>query len=81
MLTNDIKKGMRIQLRNGWYATVLDNKKGNTRLCEVEGTYTEMGSVYGHDIMRVKQESAWVAVEHTEAQKKNRQNLIAMGLA
>lgn len=81
MKTNDIKKGHRVQLRNGWYATVLDNKKGNTRLCEVEGDYTEMGSVYGHDIMRVKQDSVWVAVEHTEAQLKNRQTLKAMGLA
>ena len=31
MLTNDIKKGMRILLKNGWYATMADNKKGNIR--------------------------------------------------
>jgi len=51
MKTNDLKKGMRIQLRNGWYGTMADNMRGNTRLVEVEGTYTETGSVYCHDIL------------------------------
>ena len=50
MKTNDLKKGDRVQLRNGWYATIEDNLKGNTRMATVEGIYTEMGSVYSHDI-------------------------------
>ena len=32
MFTNDIKKGMRVQLNNGWYGTMYDNRKGNTRI-------------------------------------------------
>jgi len=51
MKTNELKKGMRIQLANGWKGTMADNMKGNTRLVEVEGIYTETGSVYSHDIV------------------------------
>ena len=72
MLTNDIKKGMRVKLRNGWYATMMDNKKGNTRLCEVEGFCTEIGSVYAWDIEFVyvseNQLIKWETVELTPKQ-------------
>lgn len=70
MKTNDIKKGMRILLSNGWYATMMDNKKGNIRMAEVEGIYTEIGSVYGHDIRQVKVDNSWVKVELTPDQLK-----------
>lgn len=53
MLTNDIKKGMRVQLSNGWFGTMMDNMRGNTRMVEVEGIFTEIGSVYAHDIVAV----------------------------
>jgi len=72
MLTNDIKKGMKLKLRNGFSATMIDNKKGNIRLCEVEGYVTEMGSVYASDIMWVSVlgNETWVLVTLTDAQKK-----------
>jgi hypothetical protein len=70
MKTNDIKKGMRIQLKNGWFGTMMDNKKGNTRLAEIEGYFTEIGSVYATDIARVLINDEWVEVEHTEKQKQ-----------
>lgn len=53
MKTNDLKKGDRVQLRNGWFATIADNAKGNTRIATVEGFETETGSVYSHDIVKV----------------------------
>jgi len=68
MKTNDIKKGMRIRLANDWEGTMMDNKRGNIRFAEVEGYYTEMGSVYAHDIVAVLVEGKWVSVEHTEVQ-------------
>lgn len=68
MLTNDIKKGTRIRLRNGWYATMMDNKKGNIRMAEVEGYYTETGSIYAHDIAAVMTDSGWVTPTLTEKQ-------------
>ena len=80
MLTNDIKKGTEVQLTNGWYATILDNKKGNIRFAEVRGLYTDLGSVYANDIARVKVGEAWVAVTLTEAQEKNLQMRKSMGL-
>jgi hypothetical protein len=73
MKTNDLKKGDRVQLRNGWYATVEDNLKGNTRLLTVEGFSKEMGSVYSHDIvLKVNASGINEAIEHTEAQIKLR---------
>ena len=50
MKTNDLKKGDRVRLHNGWNATIEDNLKGNTRMATVEGFVTEMGSIYSHDI-------------------------------
>ena len=53
MKTNEIKKGMVVKLRNGWYGIMADNMKGNTRMVDVDGLYREMGSVYSHDIILV----------------------------
>lgn len=75
MKTNDIKKGTRIRLNNGWYATMYDNKRGNIRMAEVEGTYTEIGSVYAHDIAFVWTDDGWVSIEHTPAQLKLKQTM------
>lgn len=74
MKTNDIKKGARIVLRNGWYGTMKDNARGNTRIAEIEGYVTEMGSVYSHDIVQAMNvgETEWQAVEYTPAQEKLR---------
>jgi len=74
MKTNDLKKGMRVLLRNGWYATIMDNKRGNSRLARVEGIVTEIGSVYAHDIVNVRKDGGfWESVEHTEKQLGVRQ--------
>ena len=71
MKTNDLRKGARIQLRNGWFATIADNAKGNTRIATVEGYETETGSVYSHDIaFAIQSDGTRVAIEHTPAQLK-----------
>jgi len=70
MKTNDLKKGDRVQLRNGWFGTVADNARGNIRMVDVEGIYREIGSVYSHDIFRAQYEGVWQEVEHTPAQLK-----------
>ena len=70
MLTNELKKGARVKLRNGWFATVMDNGRGNTRMCEVEGMYTEIGSVYSWDIVQAKVDKEWLPVDLTESQTK-----------
>jgi hypothetical protein len=78
MKTNDIKKGTRFRLRNGWFATMADNRKGNIRLAEVEGDFTETGSVYAHDIVSVLIGDNWQAVEHTGHQTKARDLNVAL---
>lgn len=72
MKTNEIKKGTRIKLRNGWFGTMVDNARGNIRMVDVEGLYREIGSVYSHDIVSAKINEQWVTVEHTPAQVKMR---------
>lgn len=73
MLTNALKKGARVVLRNGWYATIEDNLKGNTRMATVEGFVTEMGSVYAHDIVGMLDPTGTKhPIEHTPAQHKMR---------
>ena len=73
MTTNEIKKGMRFLLKNGWYATMADNRKGNIRMATVEGDYTETGSVYAHDIVSVLIGDTWQPVETTDKQAKVRE--------
>ena len=70
MLTKDIKKGMRFRLANGWYGTMKDNMRGTTRMAEVEGFYTEIGSVYSHDIVVVLTDTGWENVVHTDKELK-----------
>ena len=80
MKTNELKKGTRIVMRNGWEGTLMDNLKGNTRMAEIEGYCTEIGSVYAHDIMRHRDETGtWFDVEHTDKQMKCKQLNAMMG--
>lgn len=75
MKTNDLKKGCRVLLDNGWYATIQDNLKGDTRLMTVEGHVTEMGSVYSHDIVQAEVNNHWVTVQHTPKQADLRERV------
>lgn len=76
MKTNELKKGVRIRLRNGWYGTIADNARGTIRMATVEGDYTETGSVYAHDILAAQNEDgSWAIVEHTPAQLKLREQV------
>ena len=68
MKTNELKKGDRVRLRNGWYATIADNMRGQTRMATVEGDYTETGSVYSHDIVLAYKGDEIIAIEHTPKQ-------------
>ena len=77
MNTNEIKKGMKIKsVQLGFPVTgiMMDNKKGNTRLIETNGSeigmFDSMGSVYAYDITLVEVNGQWERVEHTDAQLK-----------
>lgn len=68
MKTSEIKKGMRVRLANGWYGTMKDNMRGTTRIVEVEGYVTEIGSVYSHDIVSAQTITSgiiWETIAHT----------------
>jgi hypothetical protein len=50
MRVNQLAKGTRVRLRNGWEAEMV-SVRGNTPVAKVFGDYTETGSVYAHDIV------------------------------
>ena len=77
--TNDLKKGTRVLLRNGWYATLADNARGNTRFAAVEGHVTEMGSVYAHDIVQAELAGSWVTIAHTPKQMEMKNRVTTWG--
>ena len=82
MKTNDLKRGAYVRLRNGWEAEIMDNMRGNTRLAKVYGDFTDIGSVYSHDIAWVcidKTEDLWEPIEHTPAQLKLKEQLERIG--
>ena len=77
MLTNEIKKGMRVrttQLGVPVTGIMMDSKKGNTRLIDTKGSevglFDEMGSIYAYDIVAAEVDGEWVNIEHTEKQLK-----------
>ena len=82
MKTNELKKGQRVKLRNGWEAEIADNMRGNTRLAKVFGDFTELGSVYAHNILHYRSgtDTGWLPVQHTSAQIKLRMVVERIGL-
>jgi hypothetical protein len=79
MKTNDLKRGSRVLLTNGWEADIMDNMKGQTRLAKVYGDFTDIGSVYSHDIKSVKIGEDWFPIEHTDTQLKLKEQLKKIG--
>lgn len=76
MTTNELKKGDRIMLECGWYATIMDNKRGNIRLAEVEGIEKEIGSIYSGDIVyKINADNTIESVEMTASQKRQEEVL------
>jgi len=81
MRTNELKKGARVMLANGWEADIMDNMKGNTRMAKVYGYECEIGSVYSHDIVAYKgADGAWRNdIEYTPAQLQCKETVKAFG--
>lgn len=80
LFTNNLKRGARVMLANGWEADIMDNMKGNTRLARVYGVYDEVGSVYSHDIIKTRIGDEWFDIQHTPQQIKLKFQLKNMGM-
>lgn len=68
--TDQLKKGSRLRLRNGWEAIVVKECDGNTLIAKVFGDFTETGSIYAHNIVATEVDGKWVGVEMTEEQAR-----------
>ena len=72
MKTNDIKKGMRIKMTNGYEGEMLDNQRGNIRMVHMSiCPFPESGSTYAWDILSCEGQ----LIELTPAQIKARQGI------
>ena len=71
ILSNDIKEGDCLFLYNCWYAEMLDNARGNIRIANVHGDFTEAGSIYVWDIDKVARNKKMYTVKLTDKQKKD----------
>lgn len=80
MKTNDIKSGTIVRLKNGWLATMMDNRRGNIRTATVQGTCEETGSIYASNIVQALVDGVWVTVQHNATQTKGAALRAAMGL-
>jgi len=63
--TKDIKKGMPIKLKSGWCAVMMDNRRGNIRMAEVDGIFKEIGSIYASEIIEAFVDGKWQHVTHS----------------
>ena len=75
MKLDQIRKGARVLLNNGWEADILDNyTKRAFRLAKVYGFVTEMGSIRSIDISEVRNADgdSWEIVEHNKPRKGGR---------
>jgi hypothetical protein len=80
MLSNELKKGAKIVLKGtGWKGTIYDNAKGNIRMAEVEGIYTEIGSIYVWDIAYAIIDGVQVKIDLTDKQLKAMKTIKATG--
>mgnify|MGYP006407263673 CR=1 FL=1 len=87
MLTNEIKKGTAVRMNHLGpivTGTMLDSRKGNTRLVKVNGSkiglFDDAGSVYAYNIVEAQNaDGQWEKIEHTEAQKKLAVTVSALG--
>jgi hypothetical protein len=64
LTADDLKKGTWVQLSNGWFGILMDNKKGKIRLAEVQGEYVEIGPIRTLDIAKAKFNGEWVEVRN-----------------
>jgi len=80
MLANDMKKGQLGTQVNGWQFEIVDNLKGVTRMAKVWGLYTEIGSIYIHDIATLKMpDGSTEKIEFSPAQVKQIARIKASG--
>ena len=68
--TDQLKKGARVKMRNGWEAIVVEECDGNTLIAKVFGRFTDTGSIYAHNIVATEVDGKWVEVEMTEEQAR-----------
>ena len=75
VLTNDIKSGDVFVQSNGWVGEMVDNMKGNTRVANIHGFFTEAGSIYVWDISQVAKNGVLRDVQLTPKQVKDKERI------
>jgi len=80
MKTKDIKKGTKVQLRNGFKAVTMECARKSTTCCEVDGYVKECGSVYTSDIVGYwdAENNYHTDIEYSDSQIKTKKYVNSM---
>jgi hypothetical protein len=71
IMANELKKGTRVLLDNGWEAVLVDDPSGeNIRQARVYGACTETGSIYVDKIVKALIDGEWVGVSLDDDQRE-----------
>ena len=69
---NKLKKGVRGMLKNGCGFILMDSKRGNIRMAQVDGLFgTDIGSIYLKDVDWVEVGGDAVKLDLSRYQKQN----------
>jgi hypothetical protein len=79
VVSNQIKKGTKLRLKNGWNATMMDNRRGSIRTMEVQGLHTEIGDNYVWEIKSAFIDGQWKTVQLTKNQQEQRDRIKGLG--
>ena len=72
ILSNDIKEGDVFVQTNGWIGEMVDNMRGNTRVANIYGAFTEAGSIYVWNISQVAKDGKLRTLKLTPKQEKDK---------
>jgi len=75
ILSNDIKEGDVFVQTNGWVGEMVDNMKGNTRVANIHGFFTEAFCIYVWDISQVAKDGVLRDIKLTPKQWKDKERI------
>lgn len=75
ILSNEIKDGDVFVQTNGWVGEMVDNMRGNTRVANIHGFFTEAGSIYVWHISQVVKDGVLRNIKLTPKQKKDKDDI------
>ena len=75
VISNSIKKGTPLKLKNGWNATMKDDRRGSIRQLEVQGITLDTSDCYVWEINQAFIDEKWHKLVLTKAQREQKSRI------